>query len=69
MAALSSHIGRLGHMLLRSKAASGQLGMVYSRLASSLTSVHDADGVRHITMTSPKTRNALSLDMLNELQV
>ena len=70
MASLSGNINRMACILLRNRSVCGSpTSMVSSRLASSLTSVRDADGVRHVAMTSPKTRNALSLEMLRELQV
>ncbi|XP_043207915.1 enoyl-CoA hydratase domain-containing protein 3, mitochondrial-like isoform X2 [Amphibalanus amphitrite] len=68
MAALPQQFSRWSSMLLRTRVGPGNFSWASSRLASSLTSVHDADGVRHITMTSPKTRNALSLEMLSELK-
>jgi len=52
----------LGSMLIQN--LSQRLGM---RNLSSLTKVHRKEGVEHITLASPATRNALSLDMMLQL--
>ncbi|XP_037072728.1 enoyl-CoA hydratase domain-containing protein 3, mitochondrial-like [Pollicipes pollicipes] len=63
MATISCRISQARVTLLRAGSS-----IRSCRFSSSLTSVHDAEGVRNITMTAPKTRNALSLGMLHELQ-